>query len=233
MKNIITAILACLVCFASLAFSSCKKETPVKLELHSAENTYPVVNPDNFSGTDMDEFSASLKEIKTSDDKFRMYSTTYNKIISDDVGVYIPADEEMITYLGVDCYQPLGGCGLLVNDEGLVDYVEIRTRCIFTCGGVEYEANFYTYNDDSSLTTNNAVEAFELDGREARLVTSKVFGKKCVLSCRYKDGDDTVIIMPTSGDFLENTELTNLPEDIFELLDILNLKKVGLKELID
>lgn len=226
MKKIITAILVCLVCFMSLAFSSCKKRDLVKLTLVSTENGYQA-DTDSFRGVDINEFSASLKEIKMRDDEFKVYSTMYDKIISDDVGIYIPADEERITYLGIHCYQP---GGIRTNEEGFVDYVEIEARCIFTCGGTEYEASFYT-----SLSANTAKETktFKLGGGEAEFVISNGLRKKEVDLCRYKVGDDTVIIKPVNGNFFENTEFTNLPEDIFEFLEIFDLKKVSLKDLIE
>lgn len=234
MKKIITVILVCLMCLVLPAFSSCKKRTPTKLELRSGENDYPSVNRDNFSGADIDEFSSSIKEIKTRDDQYKLYSTMYDKIISDDIGIYVPSDEETITHLGVKCYQPFGSCGFSANEEGLIDYVEIMTRCIFTCGGTEYEVNFNTYCEDSSLTSNSAIETktFELDGREVELVISKVLRNKYVDSLRYKIGEDTVTIMPANGDFFENAGLTDLPKDIFDLLEMIDLKKVSLKELI-
>lgn len=51
--------------------------------------------------------------------------------------------------------------------------------------------------------------------------------------CRYKVGDDIIMIMPAYGNYFEDAEFTDFPEDIFEFLEIFNLKKVGLKDLIE
>lgn len=156
MKKVITAILFCFVCLSLLTFSSCKKEAPLRVELRNVEDDYQGMNIDTFSGTDMDKFADSLKEIKTRDDEHNVYKAMYDNIVLENAGIYIPEDEERITYLGVSCYKPTGN--LTVNSEGIIEHVEIKVRCIFTCGGTEYEASIYTCSYEFNPMSNETIK---------------------------------------------------------------------------
>jgi len=218
-----------LTLFATILLASCfsveSGDTVFGSETESNQFTSSDEFP--FSGNNLEAFASSIKEIYSRPDEFGIYAAAKEKILSGEAFIFLPQDCENITYLGASIHSPCAN-SILTNNDGMAEAVEICTVCRFICHGKEYSIGFDSYN----FGIPNSVETYTIIGNEVTFVIYKdIKGYKHANCCIFKL-DETSVTLSCPDDYLFEDISFESYEDLIELANLFNLKKINLSDFL-
>lgn len=181
-----------------------------------------------FAGNDPESFASSIKEIDDRPDEFGVYAAAKEKILSGEAFIFLPEDEERITYLGASIHSP-GTNIIITNNNVMAEAAEICTVCRFNCLGREYSISFDSYVWD--IPDN--VEKCTIAGNEVNFVIYMDTSGYKHANCCIFELDGTAVTLRCSEGYLFEDISVGSYEHIVELMNLFSLKKKKLSDFLN